>query len=102
MTRAQVLAIVTGAISLLLAIAYLLLVQLFDFRGEMLPAPVSDRPAAPTEALLGWACEEGFSLASAKTAGAPRSGEVERREECESGVGTKPDNNLSDIQTTFF
>lgn len=51
MTRSKLLAIVTGAISILLAIAYLLLVQLLDFRGEMLPAPVSDRPAAPTEAL---------------------------------------------------
>ncbi|KPQ38717.1 MAG: hypothetical protein HLUCCO16_11505 [Phormidium sp. OSCR] len=39
MDRSKVVAIVTGAISLLLAIAYLVLVQFLDFRGEMLPAP---------------------------------------------------------------
>ncbi|MBE9124817.1 MULTISPECIES: hypothetical protein [unclassified Coleofasciculus] len=44
MNRSKVVAIVTGAISLILAIAYLLLVQLLDFRGEMLPAPVSHLP----------------------------------------------------------
>ncbi len=41
MDRSKVVAILTGAVSLLLAIAYLLLVQLLDFRGEMLPAPIS-------------------------------------------------------------
>lgn len=41
MERSKVVAIITGAISLLLAIGYLLLVQLLDFRGEMLPAPIS-------------------------------------------------------------
>jgi hypothetical protein len=40
MERSKIIAIITGAISLVLAIAYLLLVQLLDFRGEMLPAPV--------------------------------------------------------------
>lgn len=40
MDRSKIVAIITGAISLLLAIAYLLLVQLLDFRGEMVPAPV--------------------------------------------------------------
>lgn len=44
MDRSKVVAIVTGAISLLLAIAYLILVQLLDFRGEMIPAPVSQLP----------------------------------------------------------
>ena len=44
MDRSKIVAIVTGAISLLLAIAYLLLVQLLDFRGEMIPAPVSQLP----------------------------------------------------------
>lgn len=39
MNRSKIVAIVTGALSLLLAVAYLLLVQLLDFRGEMLPAP---------------------------------------------------------------
>ncbi len=41
MDRSKIVAIVTGGISILLAIAYLLLVQLLDFRGEMIPAPVS-------------------------------------------------------------
>jgi hypothetical protein len=40
MTRSKIVAIITGALSLLLAIGYLLLVQLLDFRGEMLPAPI--------------------------------------------------------------
>ncbi len=41
MNRGKIVAIITGAISILLAIAYLLLVQLLDFRGEMKPAPIS-------------------------------------------------------------
>lgn len=44
MNRSKVVAIITGAISVLLAIAYLLIVQLLDFRGEMLPAPQSYLP----------------------------------------------------------
>jgi len=44
MDRSKLVAIITGAISLILAIAYLLLVQILDFRGEMLPAPVSQLP----------------------------------------------------------
>ncbi|ANV83869.1 glucose-inhibited division protein A [Picosynechococcus sp. PCC 7003] len=40
MQRGKLTAIITGAISLLLAIAYLLLVQILDFRGEMKPAPM--------------------------------------------------------------
>ncbi|NJR67123.1 MAG: glucose-inhibited division protein A [Leptolyngbyaceae cyanobacterium CRU_2_3] len=39
MDRSKFVAIVTGAIALILSIAYLLIVQLLDFRGEMLPAP---------------------------------------------------------------
>jgi hypothetical protein len=39
MERPKVVAIITGAIALLLGVAYLILVQLLDFRGEMLPAP---------------------------------------------------------------
>lgn len=41
MDRGKIIAIITGAISIILAVAYLLLVQLLDFRGEMKPAPVS-------------------------------------------------------------
>jgi hypothetical protein len=40
MDRSKIVAIITGAIALLLSIAYLLIVQLLDFRGEMIPAPV--------------------------------------------------------------
>lgn len=41
MDRSKIVAIITGALSVLLAIAYLVLVQILDFRGEMIPAPVS-------------------------------------------------------------
>jgi adenine/guanine phosphoribosyltransferase-like PRPP-binding protein len=40
MDKSKIVAVVTGAISLALAIAYLLVVQFLDFRGEMIPAPV--------------------------------------------------------------
>jgi len=42
MDRSKIVAIVTGIISLVLAIAYLLVVQIIDSRGEMLPAPIVD------------------------------------------------------------
>ncbi len=45
MNREKIVAIITGAISILLAIAYLIIVQLLDFRGEMLPAPTSQLPS---------------------------------------------------------
>jgi hypothetical protein len=44
MPRGKIVAIITGAISIILALAYLLLVQLLDFRGEMIPAPISQLP----------------------------------------------------------
>ena len=50
MERSKIVAILTGAISVLLAIAYLILVQLLDFRGEMIPAPVGE--LAPTVELV--------------------------------------------------
>jgi hypothetical protein len=50
--RSKVVAILTGAISLLLAIAYLIMVQLLDFRGEMLPAPQSLLPPSIEIAFL--------------------------------------------------
>ncbi len=40
MDRSKIVAVVTGAIAILLSLAYLLIVQLLDFRGEMLPAPI--------------------------------------------------------------
>ena len=39
--RSKIVAVITGVISLLLAIGYLVLVQLLDFRGDMVPAPLS-------------------------------------------------------------
>ncbi len=45
MDRSKIVAIITGVLSILLAIAYLLIVQILDFRGEMIPAPVSQAPA---------------------------------------------------------
>jgi len=46
MDRSKIVAIVTGVIALILSIAYLLVVQFLDFRGEMIPAPqdLSSRP----------------------------------------------------------
>lgn len=41
MERSKIVAVVTGAIALFLGIAYLVIVQILDFRGEMLPAPQS-------------------------------------------------------------
>lgn len=40
MDRSKIVAIITGAIALLLGIAYLAIVQFLDFRGEMIPAPM--------------------------------------------------------------
>ena len=40
MDRSKIVAVVTGIVSIALAIAYLLIVQIIDFRGEMLPAPI--------------------------------------------------------------
>jgi hypothetical protein len=39
MNQEKIVAIITGAISILLAVAYLIIVQLLDFRGKMIPAP---------------------------------------------------------------
>lgn len=52
MTRSKLVAIITGAISIILAIAYLVVVQLLDFRGEMLPAPESQLPPIVTIAQI--------------------------------------------------
>jgi hypothetical protein len=43
--RSKFIAILTGIISLVLGVGYLLLVQLLDFRGEMLPAPIGWLPS---------------------------------------------------------
>ncbi|MEB3882346.1 hypothetical protein [Lyngbya sp. CCY1209] len=52
MERPKLVAYITGAISIILAIAYLLLVSVLDFRGEMIPAPQSQRPAETSVAAL--------------------------------------------------
>ncbi len=41
MDKGKIVAVITGVISILIAIAYLVIVQLIDFRGEMIPAPLS-------------------------------------------------------------
>ncbi|MHC5938618.1 hypothetical protein [Nostoc sp.] len=46
MNRSKIIAILTGAISIILAIAYLILVQLLDYR-DMKPAPISQFNQAP-------------------------------------------------------
>ncbi len=40
MDRSKIVAIVTGAIAVALSLAYLVIVQLLDLRGEMVPAPM--------------------------------------------------------------
>jgi hypothetical protein len=40
MNRSKIVAVITGAISILLAVAYLILVQILDYR-DMKPAPIS-------------------------------------------------------------
>jgi hypothetical protein len=44
MSRSKFVAVLTGIISLILGLGYLALVQLLDFRGEMLPAPIEVIP----------------------------------------------------------
>ena len=51
MDRGKIVAVITGVISILIAIAYLIIVQLIDFRGEMVPAPVSQLPVVSFQAL---------------------------------------------------
>ncbi|MGD1909710.1 MAG: hypothetical protein ACFB2X_02235 [Rivularia sp. (in: cyanobacteria)] len=42
MDRGKIVAVITGIISILLAVAYLVVVQILDFRGEMKPAPITE------------------------------------------------------------
>jgi len=49
MTRARIVAILTGALSIAIALAYLGLVLLLDTRGEMQPAPITE--TVPTGSL---------------------------------------------------
>lgn len=52
MDRSKIVAIVTGVIAVVLSLAYLLVVQLLDFRGEMIPAPMDDLSVLPLAAPL--------------------------------------------------
>jgi hypothetical protein len=42
MERKKLVAVITGIISVLLGVIYLVLVQLLDSRGAMIPAPIID------------------------------------------------------------
>jgi hypothetical protein len=42
MDRSKFVAVLTGVISIALAVIYLAVVQFIDFRGEMLPAPITE------------------------------------------------------------
>ncbi|WP_341528522.1 hypothetical protein WKK05_04085 [Nostoc sp. UHCC 0302] len=53
MNRSKIVAIITGAISVILAIAYLILVQLLDYR-DMKPAPISQTDLAPAMISQSW------------------------------------------------
>ena len=52
MDRGKSVAVITGVISILIAIAYLIIVQLIDFRGEMVPAPVSQLPVVSCQTFI--------------------------------------------------
>jgi hypothetical protein len=52
MDRSKIVAVITGIISIVLAIAYLLVVQLIDFRGEMLPAPIVETLIQPIAGMV--------------------------------------------------
>lgn len=69
MDRSKIVAIITGAISIILAIGYLILVQFLDFRGEMKPAPISQLNQSPVDISQNELCvvynpRDGDSLAS--------------------------------------
>jgi len=53
MERSKLVAIITGAISVILAIAYLILVQLLDYR-DMKPAPISQFDQTPGIIFVFW------------------------------------------------
>lgn len=61
MERSKLVAIITGVIALIISIAYLLLVQFLDFRGEMVPAPLDMTLTSPSDltAAIGQLCSFG-------------------------------------------
>lgn len=52
MDRSKIIAIVTGAIAIGLSIAYLLIVQILDFRGMSAPAPIGFLWSAVNEQVI--------------------------------------------------
>jgi hypothetical protein len=62
MDRSKIIAVLTGAIAIILSLAYLLLVQLLDFRGEMVPAPVSVQPSGQPLVRVAHVAEPGSLL----------------------------------------
>jgi hypothetical protein len=54
MDRSKIVAIITGVIAVVLSVAYLVMVQILDFRGMMMPAPQSFLLPTETVALLPW------------------------------------------------
>jgi len=46
MNRSKIVAIITGAISIILALAYLIIVQILDYR-DMQPAPIGQVNSTP-------------------------------------------------------
>ncbi|MBD2676722.1 MULTISPECIES: hypothetical protein [Nostoc] len=61
MNRSKLVAIITGAISVILAIAYLILVQLLDYR-DMKPAPISQFEQAPEIICQFWQIDKTVKL----------------------------------------
>ncbi|AFZ53509.1 hypothetical protein VKI21_16450 [Cyanobacterium aponinum UTEX 3222] len=57
MERKKIVAIVTGIVSVLLGVVYLILVELLDSRGAMIPAPIND-----VSLLLSWLFSSHFYL----------------------------------------
>ncbi len=53
MERSKIIAIITGAISIILAIAYLIIVQILDYR-DMKPAPISQINQPPAIVATSW------------------------------------------------
>jgi len=51
MERSKLVAIITGAISIILAILYLILVQILDYR-DMQPAPISQQSVVSSQHFL--------------------------------------------------
>ncbi|MBE9221303.1 hypothetical protein IQ215_01205 [Cyanobacterium stanieri LEGE 03274] len=54
MERKKLVAVITGIISVLLGVVYLILVQLLDSRGAMIPAPLTPDLSSLTQTIIGF------------------------------------------------